>query len=151
VVPATPGVNVWYADHEGHVRAGSGRSEDGITSIVLGRITTKARFAELTDDTSAQQDFEFAGFDRDPKIVYLYAVGASGRKELLRYDLEQHRRANVLFADKNYDAGALVSSPLDGLLWAVEIDAEKPQLHFFDRAAEREQASMDAALPGTTN
>ena len=30
-------------------------------------------------------------------------------------------------------------------------NAEKPELHFFDRAAEREQAAIDAAFPGATN
>jgi hypothetical protein len=38
-------------------------------------------------------------------------------------------------------------SPLDGALWAVEIDREKPELQFFDGAAQREQASIDAAFP----
>ncbi len=152
VVPATPGVNLWYADHEGRVRAGSGRSEDGITGIVVGRRTADAPFVELSDESSAgPADFEFAGFGRDPNVLYLYSVGATGRRELLAYDLARNRRTEVLYADKSYDVGALVSSPRDGALWAVEVDAEKPGLHFFDRAAEREQASIDAALPGATN
>src|SRR6185436_8542746 len=53
--------------------------------------------------------------------------------------------------DANYDVGSLVVSPLDGALWAVEVDTEKPELHFFDRAAQREQASIDAAFPAATN
>ena len=59
------------------------------------------------------------------------------------------RRA--VYAHERFDVGALVHSPVDGALWAVEVDAEKPELHFFDRAAQREQASIDKAFPSTTN
>jgi dipeptidyl aminopeptidase/acylaminoacyl peptidase len=152
VVPPTPGVNVWYADHDGRVRAGSGRSEDGITEIVLARAGGRGRFDEVTEvDVSQRTDFEFAGFAVDPKTIYLTAIGASGRKELFTYDLAARRRGKTLHADPHYDVGALVMSPLDGALWAVEVDREKPELHFFDPAAQREHASIDAAFPTTTN
>jgi dipeptidyl aminopeptidase/acylaminoacyl peptidase len=152
VVPPTPGVNVWYADHEGRVRAGAGRSEDGINHIVVARVSDREAFREVTGSGSTQQaDLEFAGFGADPKLVYLSAPGATGRKELVTYDLAKQRRVATLYANPEYDVGAIVSAPLDGSLAAVEVDAEKPELHFFDPAAEREQASIDAALPGTTN
>jgi hypothetical protein len=32
-----------------------------------------------------------------------------------------------------------------------KLDAEKPELRFFDSKAEREQAAIDKAFPGTTN
>jgi dipeptidyl aminopeptidase/acylaminoacyl peptidase len=152
VVPARPGVNVWYADHLGRVRAGSGRSEDGINAIVIARSSGDGSFEELTDVGAAQPtDIEFAGFTPDPKILHLFAIGASGRRELITYDLAQQRRGAALYANPQYDVGALIHSPIDGALWAVEVDAEKPELHFLDRAAEREQASIDAAFPGATN
>jgi dipeptidyl aminopeptidase/acylaminoacyl peptidase len=151
VVPAKPGVNVWYADHQGRVRAGSGRSEDGITSLVIARRSDDGPFEELTDTGARQAEFDFAGFGADSKILHLFALGASGKRELVSYDLEQQRRIATLYANKEFDAGALVHSPQDGALWAVEVDADRPELHFFDAAAEREQASIDAALPGTTN
>ena len=151
VVPASPGVNVWYADHQGRVRAGSGHSEDGINAIVVARVDDRAPFTELTGAGISQEtDFEFAGFDADPRIIYLTAIGASGRKELFAYDLAKRLRRAV-YANKDFDVGALVHSPVDGALWAVEIDAEKPELHFFDTKAEREQAAIDKAFPGTTN
>jgi dipeptidyl aminopeptidase/acylaminoacyl peptidase len=151
VVPASPGVSVWYADHQGRVRAGSGRSEDGVNTVVLARSDDHARFEELAGvGISQETDFEFAGFDADPNIVYLSAIGASGRKELFAYDLAKRTRRKV-YADERFDVGGLVHSPTDGALVAVEVDGDTPQLHFFDRAAEREQASIDAALRGTTN
>ena len=152
VVPPTPGVNLWYADHHAHVRAGSGRSEDGITGIVLARAGGRGPFEEVTEvDVSQRTDFEFAGFAVDPKTIYLTAIGASGRKELFTYDLAARRRGKTLYADPSYDVGALLVSPLDGTLWAVEVDREKPELRFFDSAAQREYASIDAAFPTTTN
>jgi dipeptidyl aminopeptidase/acylaminoacyl peptidase len=151
VVHATPGVNVWYADHEGRVRAGTGRSEDGINAIVVARADDHSPFSELTGvGISRETEFEFAGFDADPRIVYLTAIGDSGRKELFAYDLAKRLRRAV-YANPQFDVGALVSSPVDGALWAVEVDGDKPELHYFDRAAQREQASIDTALPGTTN
>jgi len=152
VVSPRPGVNLWFADHDGRVRAGIGRSEDGITGIVIARAGASGPFDEVTEvGVSQQTDFEFAGFAVDPKTIYLTAIGANGRKELFTYDLAAHRRGKTLYADANYDVGAVVVSPLDGALWAVEVDAEKPGLHFFDPAAQREQASIDAAFPATTN
>jgi dienelactone hydrolase len=151
VVHATPGVNAWYADHQGRVRAGTGRSEDGINAIVVARVDDRAPFTELTGvGISQETDFEFAGFDADPRIVYLTAIGASGRKDLFAYDLAKRLRRAV-YADDRFDVGALVHSPVDGALWAVEVEAEKPELHFFDSKADREQASIDKAFPGTTN
>ncbi len=115
VVPATPGVNVWYADHQGRVRAGSGRSEDGINAIVVARVDDRAPFTELAGvGISRETDFEFAGFDADPNIVYLTAIGASGRKELFAYDLAKRLRRAV-YADARFDVGALVHSPLGSL------------------------------------
>jgi dipeptidyl aminopeptidase/acylaminoacyl peptidase len=152
IVPARPGVNTWFADHEGRVRAGTGRSEDGITGIVIARASANGPFTEVTEvGVSQQTDFEFAGFAPDAKTIYLTAIGTSGRKELFSYDLAARRRGKTLYADATYDVGSLVVSPLDGALWAVEVDREKPELQFFDRAAQREQASIDAAFPGTTN
>ena len=151
-VPAKPGVDVWYADYQGRVRAGSGRSEDGITAVVVAREKDGVPFAELSDvGTGQQSDFEFAGFGPNPKTLYLFAIGASGRKELLSYDIETQRRGATLYANKDYDVGGLIRAPQSDALWAVEVDAEKPELHFFDRAAEREQAAIDAAFPGATN
>jgi dipeptidyl aminopeptidase/acylaminoacyl peptidase len=152
VVPATPGIDIWYADHEGRVRAGSGRSEEGITGVVVARSSEAEPFAELAGAGTAQHtDFEFAGFDRDPQTLYLRALGASGRKELVSYDLARKRLGARLYGNPEFDVGSLVYSPIDGALWAVEYDAERPALHFFDTEAEREQASIDSALPGTTN
>jgi dipeptidyl aminopeptidase/acylaminoacyl peptidase len=152
VVPATPGVNVWYADAAGRVRAGSGRSEDGINPIVVARPGDRGPFADLTDAGAAQlSDIEFAGFAADQKTIYLLAVGATGRKELVSYDLVQQRRGAVLYANQEYDLGALVHAPNADTLWAVEVDGERPELHFFDDAAKREQAAIDSALPGATN
>ena len=152
IVPPRPGVNTWFADHDGRVRAGSGRSEDGITGVVIARAGARGPFNEVTEvGVSQQTDFEFAGFALDAKTIYLTAIGASGRKELFSYDLAAQRRGKTLYSDTNYDVGSLVVSPLDGALWAVEIDREKPELQFFDRAAQREQASIDAAFPATTN
>ena len=127
-------MNVWYADHQGRVRAGSGRSEDGINADRgRARRATARRSTELTGAGISQEtDFEFAGFDADPKIVYLTAIGASGRKELFAYDLAQAASGARSTPTSEFDVGALVHSPVDGALWAVEVDAEKPELHFFD-------------------
>jgi dienelactone hydrolase len=152
VIPAVPGIDVWYADHSGSVRAGSGRSEDGINTVVVARQSEAAPFEELAGAGTAQYtDFEFAGFGRDPETLYLRALGASGRKELVSYDLEQQRRGPRVYGNPEFDVGSLVHSPIDGALWAVAFDGERPALHFVDGEAEREQASIDAALPGTTN
>jgi dipeptidyl aminopeptidase/acylaminoacyl peptidase len=120
---------------------------------VVGRRSEGVAFEELADADTVQRqtDFEFAGFSQRPNTLYLRANGETGRKALYEYDLERRRRSAAVFAHPRFDVGALVHSPLDGALWAIEVDGDRPELHFFDAQAEREQALIDAAMPGTTN
>src|SRR5262249_20767904 len=95
--------------------------------------------------------FRFAGFGPDPRIIYVYAPAAEQRIGLYEYDLERRARGALLHADPEYDVDGLVRSPLTGRVFGVEVDGERPAIHFLDDVAAREQAAIDRAFPGTTN
>jgi hypothetical protein len=134
------------------VRAGSGRSEDGITGVVLRARRDRGPFDEVTEvGVSQQTDFEFAGFAVDPKTIYLTAIGASGRKELFSYDLAaQPARQDALRRRRTTTSGA---GRVAARRRAVGGRGRRGQARaaLLRPAAQREQASIDAAFPGTTN
>ena len=47
--------------------------------------------------------------------------------------------------------GALVRSQRTGKLLGVQVVRDRPEIHYFDDAARREQAAIDRAFPGMTN
>jgi dipeptidyl aminopeptidase/acylaminoacyl peptidase len=152
VVPAKPWVTAWFADHQGRVRAGEGTRREGTSVIVYGRADGEAPFEKLGDfDWFTEKGFRFAGFDPDPKKLYVYAPTDDLRSAVFEYDLERRELRSLVYSHPDVDVGPLVHSPLDGRLLAIEVDAERPGLHFVDEEARHEQASIDAAFPGTVN
>jgi dipeptidyl aminopeptidase/acylaminoacyl peptidase len=152
VVNSKPWVARWFSDHEGRVRAGEGSRRAGTSWIVYGRASDDEAFEKLVDfDLFREDGFTFAGFDSDPQKLYVYAPAANDRIGLYEYDLERRALGALIYADPEFDVGPLVRSPRSGRVLGVEVDRERPAIHFVDEVARREQASLDHALPGTTN
>ncbi len=152
VVNAKPWVLNWFADHEGRVRAGEGGKRAGTTWIVYGRTAKEKRFDTLIQyDLFREDGFSFAGFDPDPNKLYVYAPTASGRRGLFQYDFTGRSIGPPVYTDPAFDVGPLVRSPRTGRLLGVEVVGDRPGIRYFDPAAEREQAAIDRAFPGTTN
>jgi dipeptidyl aminopeptidase/acylaminoacyl peptidase len=152
VVPAKPWVVAWFADHEGRVRAGVGTRHSGTSVVVYGRASDADAFAKLVDfDWFEEDGFMYAGFGPEPNVLYVYAPAASGRIGVFEYDLARHALGPLVYADPEFDVGPLVRSPRSGRLLGVEVARERPEIHFIDEAAGREQIALDHALPGTVN
>ncbi len=146
-----PFVTGWAADHRGHVRVGWGGKRTGTTRFLYARIGPEGRFEEILRwDPFEDGGFGFAGFSEDPSTVYMWSNRETGRWSLYSYDLAKGQLGERIFGHLDVDAGAIVQSD-SGRLLAVRYDTDKPQLHFVDEGAEREQAAIDRALPDTVN
>lgn len=152
VVSPRNGLHVYYADHAGQVRVGTGRdAEDGVERVHARRNAEGAFRSLPARGPDAPGELEFAGYAADPDRLYVRAYGDDGRKQILEFDLARWELGRAVYGHPDFDAGSLVSSPDDDRLLAVEVDGDRPELVFFDAAAERRQAAIDAAFPGTTN
>ena len=152
VEPSRPWVSRWFVDSNGAVRAARGYDPETTSEVYYARPSADVAFELLSAGDLMQESYlVFAGFDVDPNRIYVYSSTESGRIGLFEYDLARRQLGRALYTDPDADAGALVHSFVDGRLWAVEVEADRPGLRFFDEEARREQASIDLTFPGTTN
>jgi dipeptidyl aminopeptidase/acylaminoacyl peptidase len=142
----------WFADRSGALRAARVRHPEGLALSVSARAGSDEHFEPLVDsDLSRESSLAFAGFSADPSRLYVYADTEQGRRGVFAYDLRARRRGALVASHPGADAGELMYRPGSESLWAVEFQADRPELRFTDEAAAREQASIDATFPGTRN
>jgi dipeptidyl aminopeptidase/acylaminoacyl peptidase len=152
VVRSQAGMRHWYADHRDDVRVGWGRPRSGSDVFLYARIDSDASFEEILRwDPFDEQGFYFAGFDADPKTLYVHRRDEGGRIALYRYDLAEKQLADQVFSHPEVDVDGIVTSDVDGRLVAIGYVTEKPRLHFFDREWQRIQSAIDRQLPGRIN
>jgi len=149
LVPSHPGVEYWYADHDGEVRAGSGLSEDRYR--LFARTDTDAHFEKIEDfELHQESGLTFAGFGFDPTTLYVWK-SLGGRRALYQYDLSSKQLVRLVFAHPHVDVDRLVFNQGLRELIAVDYIDDAPERHFLDPDAERDQAAIDRALPETFN
>jgi len=152
VSPPETTASRWFVDGAGRVRAGLVADPEALGLAVHARADDAAPMEPLVGaDLASETSLEFAGFDADPHSIFVYADSAAGRRGVYRYDLERGERGGAIVEDPRFDAGALVYGPASEALWAVEVEAERPERIFVADEAAREQASIDATLRGTRN
>lgn len=149
VLPGKPGVQLWYADHDGVIRAGAGYV--GNRYVLLARIDAKAEFEKIQDsDVLSASGFQFAGFGFDPARLYVWKL-LQGRRALYEYNLTSKHIVQMVFARPDVDLEGLVFNEGRRRLIAIDYIVDGPQRQFLDEEAKREQEVIDAALPGTFN
>lgn len=153
VVSAMSGSLGFAADHRGQVRVGWGGWRD--ERVLWARIDPDDSFDEIVRfdpfDDEDHAGFAFAGFSEDPATIYVLAKSAAERDALYAYDLESKTRGALVFGRPDVDITGVRGSQQDGHLLSVSYDTERPQLHFVDEAAGKEQEQIDRALPDRTN
>ncbi|MFN8625913.1 MAG: S9 family peptidase [Candidatus Binatia bacterium] len=149
LVPSHPGVEYWLADHDGEVRAGVGLA--GERYRLFARASTEAEFEKIEDFAVRQASGPtFAGFGFDPTTLYVWK-SLDGRRALYAYDLSARQVVRLVFAHPAVDVDGLVFNQGRRELIAVDYIDDGPQRHFLDSDAERDQVTIDRALPGTFN
>lgn len=152
VVRHEPHVWQWVADHRGDVRAGWGYKGRSSVHLLYARVAPDEPFEKLIEyDIFREAGFYVAGFAVDPTEIYVFSDAATGFVALHEYDLTSKQLGPVIFEHPGYDLDHLEFDKNDGRLLCVDYDAVRPESHFVDEEARREQAAIDRALPGTVN
>lgn len=161
VVRHRPHVFQWEADHSDHVRAGwgykiLGRSKVSPVYFLYARAEPNGRFEKLVEfDIFEEDGFFFAGFSQDPTKIYVLSEAETSRFALYQYDLASKQLGPMVFGHTRFDLDPdlvdLVFSKKDGRLLCIDYFTERPERHFVDEEARREQAAIDRALPDTIN
>jgi dipeptidyl aminopeptidase/acylaminoacyl peptidase len=142
----------WLADHRGSVRAGQGLSRSGTNHRLYVRRRSQFEFAKVADyDAFHESGIRFAGFAPDPNLLYVWSENEQGRRSLFEFDLRTLKLGRMVYGHPRYDLSEIVLSKRDGRLLRVGYASERPELHFFDADAKREQIAIDRALKGTVN
>ncbi|MBP1683908.1 MAG: Dipeptidyl aminopeptidase/acylaminoacyl peptidase [Deltaproteobacteria bacterium] len=149
ILPSRRGIDLWYADHDGVIRAGVGFGQNRYRLVV--RMDAAAGFQPIVDfDPSRETGFTFAGFGFDPATLYVWKL-LDGRRALYEYNLASKHIVRLVFARPDVDVDGLVFNEGRRKLIAVDYIADEPKRQFLDEQAEREQQLIDDALPGTFN
>ena len=143
-------VHSWIADHDGHIRAGSG--VDGLSVLHFARADHKKRWHRIEKYNPYERDgMEPAGFSyQSPDILYVMK-DVDGRRGIFEYDLVARKLGKKIFSHETYDASGLVFDHERRVLVGVSYITDRPRIHFLDDQARREQEGIDKALPGAHN
>lgn len=139
VVDPREGVLQWYADDEGVVRMGIGRSLDGRNVRVLYRDAKSKDFREIVRQSGKDDLIVPDAFLAGGKKAITIAPDEKGFSAVYEYDLEKLERGRKLFSSEGYDIGGVRltsdGTALAGVLYSEEgdstewIDPELKKLH----------------------
>jgi dipeptidyl aminopeptidase/acylaminoacyl peptidase len=139
-------VREWHADKDGQVRAGTAYTEDKFYELWT-RIEPEGEFQLTIRHEFLAPGEEFLGFNADdPSKIYV-SRELNGRDATYEFDLRAKTLGALVFAHPEVDIDGIVRSPAgDWRVIGVHYTTDSPQIHFLDAAAERERASLQAAL-----
>lgn len=145
VQAAVNGIREWYADREGRIRAGV--ASDGDRYQIWARSGPDEPLREIVDEhIFGATGPVFAGFHSDPRLIYVMAPD-EGRQALFEFDLVARTLGKRVFAHPSVDVDSLVyDAGAGGKVVGVRYTMDRPEIHFFDEAAEAERKALRAAL-----
>lgn len=142
------GVERWHVDPQGEVRAAEafGRSSDGRSYTLLARSDVQKELAAVFESEDYwKTGYRFAGFHRDPNLLYVLADHA-GRDALYEFDIEARTLGPLVFAHPEVDVLAAHYSEARKKIVGAEYIVDQPGIGFFDEDAGKEQALIDRSL-----
>ncbi|MBL8202375.1 MAG: S9 family peptidase [Chromatiales bacterium] len=145
VQPRQNGVRSWYADRTGAIRAGEASERDGYQLWV--RTGAKGEFVKVIDRPAFGPDqVRFAGFHPDPARLYVIDVH-DGRDAIFEFDVAGAQRGALVFAHPEVDVDGVQRDPgPDRRVVGARYTVDRPEIHFFDPAAESEHKALRRAL-----
>ena len=140
------GIRNWYADAAGKLRAG-----DTSTALNVYRLYARVDSKDPLERVLEHPIFgdggpTFAGFHADPSKLYVSAQH-EGRTAIFEFDIRTKQLGALAFAHPEVDVGGLYQDPgrqrrVVGVYYIVD----RPEIHFFDEAAAKEQRALRAAF-----
>ncbi|MCW5793147.1 MAG: S9 family peptidase [Nitrospira sp.] len=141
----------WIADRTGAVRAGVGQFQTAVHAIV--RQPESTLWRELADyDLAKETGLVPLAFDADPAWLYVRDQHR-GKTAIFKLNVMDRAADRVLVvADPKFDLnGELVYAPGRKKVVGVRYSAADERVLFWDFDAQRLQARIDRAIPGTVN
>jgi len=145
VLASRDGIREWYADAQGVVRAGAGVADNRYQ--LWTRADGNSEFKKVIDYAWFDEDGpQFAGFHADPHKLYVKAP-QDGRDAIFEFEIDGARLGSLVFADPRVDVEDIErDAGPDQHVVGVSYIVDRPEIHFFDPDAEREQLSLGDTL-----
>ena len=141
----------WIADRAGTVRAGVGQYQTSVHAIF--RQPESSLWRELADyDLAKETGLVPLAFDADPAWLYVRDQHR-GKAAIFKLSVMDRAADRILVvADPKFDLnGELVYAPGRKKVVGVRYSATDERVLFWDYDAQRLQARIDRAIPGTVN
>ena len=141
----------WIADRAGTVRAGVGQYQTAVHAIF--RQPESSLWRELADyDLAKETGLVPLAFDADPAWLYVRDQHR-GKAAIFKLNVMDRAADRILVvADPKFDLnGELVYAPGRKKVVGVRYSATDERVLFWDYDAQRLQARIDRAIPGTVN
>jgi len=139
------GIDEWYADPEGRIRAGLASDDDRYQ--LWARTGPEEPLRKVIDDEAfGGSGPTFAGFHSDPQRIYVLAPEGD-RRALFEFDIVERKLGRLVFSHPDVDVdGIEQDGGPDGKVVGVRYTVDRTEVHFLDQAAEREHQALRAAL-----
>jgi dipeptidyl aminopeptidase/acylaminoacyl peptidase len=139
----------WVMDHAGIVRAAL--AIDGPLFRVLYRADSNSTWETLSEYTLEQGGIEPAGFEYDNQTMLVKWTGDKDTEAIYTYDPKSKAIKSLAFRHATADVDDLIFSRKKRALVGVTVEADKPEVYWFDPDYRRLQASVDRVLTNTLN
>ncbi len=141
----------WRTDGDGKVRLGIATEKTQRT--IYGRIDPEGEWMRLASwDVWKESGFAPLGLaDHDPAKLLVLSNRETGRMTLHEFDMRTRKVGKQIFGHPTVDIGGVVWDDYRNRYVGLTYVEDEPEIRFFNTSAEKEQASIDAALPGRHN
>jgi dipeptidyl aminopeptidase/acylaminoacyl peptidase len=137
-------IREWFADNDGNIRAGVATPQNRYH--LWARIEPKGRFEKVLEHGVFDEDGPtFAGFHADPSKIYVLAANED-REALYEFDLGTKSLGRLVHAHPEVDVGVHRDPGPERRVVGVRFTVDRPEIHFFDEAAEREHLALRRVL-----
>lgn len=144
-------VSAWVVDNALVPRAAWSSDADKLEEAFWYRDSADAKWRRLASFKAFERNFRPVAFDADGTLMVASNLD-SDRYVLHALDLKTSKPGEVLVDHPKADVGGDVIRRLrDGVVLGVRIEADKPEMVWFDEASAKAQALIDVSLPGRSN
>lgn len=150
VVDDFAGHSSWITDQAGLVRIGWERDFYDEETICHYR-GEDGNWIEMVDSDWMRAGYKPVAFTSDPNVVYVFGPNDSGLHVVRTMNIETGEFLSTVFEHDQVDAWGLVRSDFDRRPVGVAYTEHLPAVNYFDATLKKLQATIDSALPDTSN
>ena len=160
-IEAPGNVDFYVRDHTGAVRLAVLQTDQ--MRQVLYRDVTESVWHPLGEHHVDQSGWEPIAFDGDNRTLFIWSDVGRKTKAIYRYDVNQRRQLDLVFADDTYDAldanAAASPTPVPSTIYdpskkkivGLSYSADRTRFHWLDADMEKLQQKIEKSLPDTVH